>query len=77
MSYLEVMEQVYDYHVQNIWPSIPEVKPEAMKLVIEQLSEANAKARGIDPPQLIHSATMENVIKAGFAKMPAEKPAKK
>jgi NitT/TauT family transport system substrate-binding protein len=76
MSDLEVMGQVYDYHVQNIWPAIPEIKPEAMKLVIEQLSESNVKALGIDPPQLIYSATMENVIKAG-SKMPVEKPSKK
>ena len=66
MTDLKVLTQSYDYHVRAIWPRVPEILPEDLQLVLEALAEANPKAREIDPVQLIHGATVKDVVASGF-----------
>ena len=66
MSDMKVLAQTYDYHSRVIWPRVPEILPEDLKLVLEELAEANPKAREIDPAELIYGSIVKDVIASGF-----------
>jgi NitT/TauT family transport system substrate-binding protein len=66
MSDMKVLAQTYDYHSRVIWPRVPEILPEDLKLVLEELAEANPKAREIDPAELIYGAIVKDVVASGF-----------
>jgi NitT/TauT family transport system substrate-binding protein len=66
MSDMRVLAQTYDYHSRMIWPKVPEIQPEDLKLVLEELAEANPKAREIDPAELIYGSIVKDVIASGF-----------
>jgi len=62
----KVLGQTYDFHSRVIWPRVPEIQPEDLKLVLEELAEANPKAREIDPAELIYGAAVKDVVASGF-----------
>ena len=66
MSDMKVLAQTYDYHSRMIWPKVPEIQPEDLKLVLEELAEANPKAREIDPAELIYGSIVKDVVASGF-----------
>src|SRR6266540_1017398 len=66
LSDMRVLAQTYDYHSRVIWPRVPEILPEDLKLVLEELAEANPKAREIDPAELIYGSIVKDVIASGF-----------
>jgi NitT/TauT family transport system substrate-binding protein len=66
MSDTKVLAQTYDYHSRVIWPRVPEILPEDLKLVLEELAEANPKAREIDPAELIYGSVVKDVVASGF-----------
>ena len=66
MSDMKVLAQTYDYHSRMIWPKVPEIQPEDLKLVLEELAELNPKAREIDPTELIYGSVVKDVIASGF-----------
>jgi NitT/TauT family transport system substrate-binding protein len=66
MSDMRVLAQTYDYHSRMIWPKVPEIQPEDLKLVLEELAEANPKAREIDPAELIYGSIVKDVVASGF-----------
>ena len=66
MSDMKVLAQTYDYHSRVIWPRVPEILPEDLKLVLEELAEANPKAREIDPAELIYGSIVKDVVASGF-----------
>jgi hypothetical protein len=50
MSDMKVLAQTYDYHSRMIWPRVPEIQPEDLKLVLEELAEPiRRRARSIPP----------------------------
>jgi len=66
LSDMKVLGQTYDFHSRVIWPKVPEIQPEDLKLVLEELAESNPKAREIDPAELIYSAVVKDVVASGF-----------
>ena len=64
---MDVLGQDYDFHVENIWPRVPEIVPEDLKLIIEELAERNPRAREIDLSQLIYGDLVKEVVKSGLA----------
>ena len=66
MSDMKVLAQTYDYHSRMIWPKVPEIQPEDLKLVLEELAESNPKAREIDPTELIYGSVVKDVVASGF-----------
>lgn len=66
MSDMRVLAQTYDYHSRMIWPKVPEIQPEDLKLVLEELAESNPKAREIDPTELIYGSVVKDVVASGF-----------
>jgi hypothetical protein len=63
---MKILAQTYDYHSRMIWPRLPEIQPEDLKLVLEELAESNPKAREIDPTELIYGSVVKDVIASGF-----------
>ena len=61
----EVIPLAYDKYVK-LWPRVPEIKPDDIKLVIEHISLTRPEAREIDPAERIYSRLVENVVKSGF-----------
>ena len=50
MSDMRVLAQTYDYHSRMIWPKVPEIQPEDLKLVLEGWRNRIPKrARSIPP----------------------------
>ena len=45
---------------------MPEILPEDLKLVLEELAETNPKAREIDPAELIYGSVVKDVVASGF-----------
>lgn len=66
LSDMKVLGQTLDFHNRVIWPRVPEIQPEDLKLVLEELAENNPKAREIDPAELIYSAPVRDVVASGF-----------
>jgi len=66
MSDMKILAQTYDYHSRMIWPRLPEIQPEDLKLVLEELAESNPKAREIDPAELIYGSVVKDVVASGF-----------
>jgi ABC-type nitrate/sulfonate/bicarbonate transport system substrate-binding protein len=62
------LESSYDYNVKNVWPRLPELRREDMKLVIEHLSQTMPEARHIDPALVVDSGLVEEVAKSDFMK---------
>jgi NitT/TauT family transport system substrate-binding protein len=58
--------QAYDEYVEKVWPRVPEVQPEDLKLVLEQLGEKNPALRGVNPADLIDSRAIREVVRSGI-----------
>jgi NitT/TauT family transport system substrate-binding protein len=63
---MKVLGQTYDFHSRVIWPRVPEIQTEDLKLVLEELAESNPKAREIDPAELIYPSIMKDVVASGL-----------
>lgn len=63
----EIITLAYEKYVK-LWPRVPEIKPDDIKLVIEHIASTRPEAREIDPAERIYSRLVENVVKSGFVK---------
>jgi hypothetical protein len=48
-------------------PRLPEIQPEDLKLVLEEIALTNPKAKGADPAVFIDDRVLREVAKSGFA----------
>jgi len=63
---MKVLAQTYDAHSRRIWPRVPEIQPEDLRLVLEELAESNPKAREIDPAELVYGVLVKDVVATGI-----------
>jgi ABC-type nitrate/sulfonate/bicarbonate transport system substrate-binding protein len=66
LSDMKVLTQTYDAHTKLIWPRVPEIQPEDLRLVLEELSESNAKAKEIEPAELIYGSIVKDTVATGI-----------
>lgn len=64
----EALNVTYDEYVQKVWPQLPDIQPEDVKLVLEQLGETAPKALELNPAELIYEGAFENIVKSNFLK---------
>jgi NitT/TauT family transport system substrate-binding protein len=64
----EALNLIYDEYVQKVWPQIPEIQPEDVKLVLEQVGETMPKALDLNPAELIYEGAMDNIVKSNFVR---------
>jgi ABC-type nitrate/sulfonate/bicarbonate transport system substrate-binding protein len=62
----DILQAVYDLHVKLL-PKLPEIQPEDLKLVLEEIALTNPKAKGADPAAFIDDRVLREVAKSGFA----------
>jgi len=62
----EILAAAYDLHVK-LYPRLPEIQAEDLKLVLEEIALTNPKARDTDPAVFIDDRVGREVAKSGFA----------
>jgi ABC-type nitrate/sulfonate/bicarbonate transport system substrate-binding protein len=62
----DVLKPAYDLHIK-LFPRVPEIFPEDLKLVLEEVALTNPKAAGANPASFIDDRAAREVVKSGFA----------
>jgi ABC-type nitrate/sulfonate/bicarbonate transport system substrate-binding protein len=62
----EILKISYDEYAQKVWPRVPTIEPEDLKLTLEHIGQTNAKAREIDPAALIYGSLVDDVGRSGI-----------
>jgi NitT/TauT family transport system substrate-binding protein len=62
----EILKQAYDYHVHKLLSPVPDIRPDDIKLLLEEAALTNAKAKGANPQDFIDEAPVREVMRSGF-----------
>ncbi len=62
----DVLKPAYDLHIK-LFPRVPEIFPDDLKLVLEEVALTNAKAAGANAASFIDDRAAKEVMKSGFA----------
>lgn len=62
----ETLRLSYEEYAQNVWPRVPAIEPEDIKLLLEHLAQSNPKARELNPSSLIYSRLTDDVARSGL-----------
>lgn len=62
----DILKQAYDYHVHKLLSRVPDIRAEDVKLLLEEATLTNAKARGAKPQDFIDEAPVREVVRSGF-----------
>jgi len=62
----EVLKPAYDLHIK-LFPKVPEILPEDLRLVLEEISATQAEAKQANPADFIDDRITKELIKSGFA----------
>ena len=61
----DILKPAYDIHIK-LFPRVPEIFPEDLKLVLEEVALTNPKAKGANPASFIDGRAVKEVIASGF-----------
>jgi len=61
----DVLKPAYDLHIK-LFPRVPEIFPEDLKLVLEEVAMTVPKAKGANPASFIDGRAVKDVIASGF-----------
>jgi len=61
----DVLKPAYDLHIK-LFPQVPEIFPEDLKLVLEEVAMTVPKAKGANPASFIDGRAAKDVIASGF-----------
>ena len=61
----EILKPAYDLHIK-LFPRAPELAPEDLKLVLEEVAVTHPEAKGANPADFIDDRIVKEVIKSGF-----------
>ena len=62
----ETLKMSYEEYAQNVWPRLPAIEPDDIKLLLEHLAQANPKAREINPALVIYNRLTEDIARSGI-----------
>jgi NitT/TauT family transport system substrate-binding protein len=62
----DVLKPAYDLHIK-LFPRVPEIFPDDLKLVLEEVALTNPKAAAANPASFIDDRAAKEVVKSGFA----------
>lgn len=63
---LDILKPAYDIHIK-LFPRVPEIFPEDLKLVLEEVAMTTPKAKGANPTSFIDGRAAKEVLNSGFA----------
>jgi NitT/TauT family transport system substrate-binding protein len=61
----DILKPAYDQHIK-LFPRVPEIFPEDLKLVLEEVALTNPKAKTANPASFIDARAAKDVIASGF-----------
>jgi NitT/TauT family transport system substrate-binding protein len=61
----DILKPAYDLHIK-LFPRVPEIFPEDLKLVLEEVALTNPKAAGANPANFIDDRAAKEVVRSGF-----------
>ena len=61
----DILKPAYDLHVK-LFPKVPEIFPDDVKLVLEEVALTNPKAKAADPAAFIDDRIVRELAKSGF-----------
>jgi ABC-type nitrate/sulfonate/bicarbonate transport system substrate-binding protein len=61
----DILKPAYDLHIR-LFPRVPEIFPEDLKLVLEEVALTNPKAKTANPANFIDGRAAKDVIASGF-----------
>jgi ABC-type nitrate/sulfonate/bicarbonate transport system substrate-binding protein len=62
----EILKQAYDYHVHRLLSPVPEIRPDDIKLLLEEAALTNPKAKGANPQDFIDEGPVREVVRSGL-----------
>jgi ABC-type nitrate/sulfonate/bicarbonate transport system substrate-binding protein len=62
----DILKQAYHYHVDRLLSRVPEIRPEDIKLLLEEAALTNPKAKGANPQDFIDEGPVREVVRSGF-----------
>lgn len=62
----EILKQAYHYHVDRLLSRVPDIRPDDIKLLLEEAALTNPKARGANPQDFIDEGPVREVVRSGF-----------
>jgi ABC-type nitrate/sulfonate/bicarbonate transport system substrate-binding protein len=62
----EILKQAYDYHVHKLLSQVPDIRPDDIKLLLEEAALTNAKAKGANPQDFIDEGPIREIVRSGF-----------
>jgi ABC-type nitrate/sulfonate/bicarbonate transport system substrate-binding protein len=62
----EILQQAYHYHVDRLLSRVPDIRPDDIKLLLEEAALTNPKARGANPQDFIDEGPVREVVRSGF-----------
>ena len=61
----EILKPAYDLHIK-LFPRVPELAPEDLKLMLEEVATTHPEAKQANPADFIDDRIVKEVIKSGF-----------
>jgi len=62
----DILKQAYHYHVDRLLSRVPEIRPDDIKLLLDEAALTNPKARGANPQDFIDEGPVKEVVRSGF-----------
>jgi NitT/TauT family transport system substrate-binding protein len=62
----EILKQAYDYHVHKLLSPAPEIRPDDIKILLEEAALTHAKAKDANPQDFIDEGPVKEVVRSGL-----------
>jgi NitT/TauT family transport system substrate-binding protein len=62
----DILKQAYHYHVDRLLSRVPDIRPDDVRLLLEEAALTNPKARGANPQDFIDEGPVREVVRSGF-----------
>ena len=62
----DILKQAYHYHVDRLLSPVPEIRPDDVRLLLEEAALTIPKAKGANPQDFIDEAPVREVVRSGF-----------
>lgn len=62
----DILKQAYDYHVHRLLSRVPDIRPDDIRLLLEEAALTNPKAKGANPQDFIDERPIREVVQSGF-----------
>ncbi len=62
----DILKQAYHYHVDRLLSRVPDIRPEDVRLLLEEAALTNPKAKAANPQDFIDDGPVLEVVRSGF-----------